>query len=281
MNSKNFRHEDGMTSIISYGLKPRSDRPIFSIISGKAIIAFAAATAALLSTGSIEYQVQKPKAEQIKANDIDYDGMSKEAIYQSLIKADEPFKAIAVLLEDVKTTVYYDSGGRNIGAGYLLTKQIASKGRGMVVAELTSAGIPLQKAMTITDPRSPDRDKIVITKAQAIKLLSINQVEYERAASKWLGQENYDNLDASQQAAVAYLAYNVGATKLSKFTSLKSAIKDEHEGLIEKHLKVNYKDKHGHVIENKRVGTVLQSAFLTPDDAPFVPKKLAQQLAMK
>lgn len=281
---RTVRHEDGMTSIICYGPRPKSERPLFSVIASSAATSFAVSIMLLLSTGQLnqknEVITSKLPVDAINMEP-NYENMSKESISNALIEKNEPFKAIAVLLEDVRTDVYYDSGGRNIGAGYLLSKQIASKGRAGVIAELTSAGVPVKSALALTDSRSPDRDRVTITKGQAIRLLSINQLEYERAASKWLGKEVYADLSPSQQAAVAYLAYNVGATKLSKFAALRKAIQQSDEGLINKHLKVNYRNGDGDIIENKRVGSVLKTAFLSEEDAPFIPAKaLGQKIAM-
>lgn len=256
--SKDMYAVNGFYNVRHYGKQPIESRLSHKLLigAGVASIIFAVSFLSSLNTAPIHFtpaSISAPKTES------SFEAMNKVQIYKELLDRGEHFKAIAVLLEDVKTTIYKDSGGWSIGVGYCLSRQVANKGSERVVAELHQAGIPLDKAAMLVDPKR--RHKVTITKEQSVNLLQVTQKEFESTASRWLGGDHFERLDEKQKASVTYLAYNLGTSNLHKFKALRSAIRSDSHPLVKKHLVVKYKNADGEMVENKRLNNILTTNY--------------------
>lgn len=260
---------NGFHNVRHYGKQPAESRMSHKLLTGLgfASVIFTVGLLASLNTTPIHFTPATPihftpASINTSKTVASFEAMNKVQIYEQLLEKGSHFQAIAVLLEGVETSVYKDSGGWSIGAGYCVSRQVANKGRARVIDELHQAGIPIDKATMLADPKK--RHQVKITKEQAVNLLRVTQVEFEKTASKWLGKNHFDRLDEKQKASVTYLAYNVGGSNLHKFKALRAAIRsDSHEVLH-----VEYSDgTHGSLIlgANKMLKALHDGEIMTFD----------------
>lgn len=161
-----------------------------------------------------------PEKEEIRAH----------TLSKTLIKED-PFAALAIKVEHLPETAYRDSGGVNVGAGYCVTKRMASKeGKVLVKKELTEVGFSEFEVEALMNVNASQEDlkRIKVTEEQSLKLLAIVKSEYEKIARFSMGSL-FDEVNERQKAVLTYMAYNVGYG-LQGFSGLKGMIEKAIEG---------------------------------------------------
>jgi hypothetical protein len=260
ISSKNAR-------VTCFGDKPAADRGIFKLAkkffatAALAALVSLAGSSAIISHESIGITAVQEAAPDIYGNEKDSSKLSDKMFDNGKL-----FLAIATLIENVKTEVYYDAAGANIGIGYCIDRQMKDHGVDAVMNDLHQAGIPARQARLLTG--SPDeRSMAHIAVTQAINLLDITSDRYVKAAKKWLGNEHYDHLTDMQKTAITYLVYNVGAHHISGFKKLKSAIIAGHAGKIKHNITPMFRAQNGKWQKNDRVGSLLTATWFSKPNA--------------
>lgn len=265
-------------SVTCYGEKPASDRGIYKIINKALAVSMLLVTAALMQSSCEKNthleSIAQPAAVIQYDEDIDtitYDHITERTdLSEKLFDDGNLFLSLATMIENVKTEVYYDSGGANIGMGYCIDRQIKDSGVDAVLHDLKRAKIPNdQAALLIGSKREKSRAHITVT--QAVNLLDITTDRYRSAAKSWLGNDNFESLTDMQKTAITYLTYNVGANHIHGFKRLKAAILDGHDERVKKNLAPMFRDASGAWQKNRRVGDVLSVTWNSSADKKFSP----------
>lgn len=217
---------------------------------------------------------------------------NRDSIVEKALDNNENFMAFAVRLEDIKTTVYYDPGGANIGAGFCITKQLELHPRDEVVKMLEDAKIDHDTAIALTDPKMTDLKKpkkklskgLSISPESALILTKSLQKSYEATLisafdtagasvnpKKGLNQglELFNKLSPNERASYTWLNYNAD---ISKFKRLNKAIYTSHDDnstprqkaaaktIIMNNLAPMYRDN-GTLVKNTRAEAYLTSGM--------------------
>ena len=217
---------------------------------------------------------------------------NRDSIVEKALDNNENFMAFAVRLEDIKTTVYYDPGGANIGAGFCITKQLELHPREDVIKMLEDAKIDHTTAVSLTDPKMTDLKKpkkklakgLSISPESALILTKSLQKSYEATLisafdtagasvnpKKGLtqGAELFNKLSANEKASYTWLNYNAD---ISRFKRLNKAIYTSHDdgatsrqkaaakAIIMNNLAPMYRDN-GTLVKNTRAEAYLTSGM--------------------
>lgn len=191
------------------------------------------------------------------------DGMDKRDLSRHLFRTGRPFAALATAIEDIRRKAYSDSdGGTTIGIGYNIRQQINARGRNAVIEDMRTARIDERDIVLLLSPVKSDWQQVTISNRQAIALLDRIKPDYRRAASRWLGEDLFESLTPNRQAALTYLAYNVGETNLRKFRMLKQGVRDDNRDMIARHITPVFSyPGQALKIKNHRAGEMLLSAW--------------------
>lgn len=217
---------------------------------------------------------------------------NRDSIVEKALDNNENFMAFAVRLEDIKTTVYYDPGGANIGAGFCITKQLELHPRAEVIKMLEDAKIDHETAVALTNPKMTDLKNpkrklakgLSISPESALILTKSLQKSYEATLiaafdtagatvnpKKGLnqGSELFKKLSANERASYTWLNYNAD---ISRFKRLNKAIYTSHDdnatprqkaaakALIMNNLAPMYRDN-GTLVKNTRAEAYLTSGM--------------------
>lgn len=269
----------GQNNIKYYGDKPAHARGVVSLIKLAAVSAMFAAVAMWHGIGNNNHDTQNPKeyASQIVnqisgtvSNGVVRAGFQGSPSYDDvadshelslrLFKNGKSFMSLATMIEDLRTTVYYDVGGANIGMGYCITKQLSERGEEAVRDDMKKSHIPKDMIELLLGTRK-EQKSASITVNQAVNLLDISTRMYERAASNWLGEDKFNNLTEMQRVSLTYLAYNVGIDNLQGFKKLKTAIIAGRDDQVAKHIVPYYKSEEGKWVRNERAGDILTDTW--------------------
>lgn len=170
-----------------------------------------------------------------------------DTLIKKSLEAKQEFLALALRMEDPRRKVYYDVCGANIGLGYCLTSNVADKGKEAVIQDLSEAGISQDNIKILINDKVLNGKKrslakdVVIDMSSVVKLTVNIQKSYENIAriSINTAQDNFwDKLDTHKQAALTYLAYNVGENLIG-FNRLIGAIRKSTEDLNSKQKAIN------------------------------------------
>lgn len=217
---------------------------------------------------------------------------NRDSIVQKSLQHNENFMAFAVRLEDIKTTVYYDPGGANIGAGFCITKQLSTHSRDEVIKMLEDAKIDHNTAVELTNPKITDLKRhnkklakglnispesaLILTKSlqktyQSTLISAFDSVGVSMNPKKGdnQGQDLFNKLSPNEKAAYTWLNYNAD---ISKFKRLIRAIYVLHgedstikqkaiaKNIIIKNLAPMYREN-GTLVKNTRAEAYLVSGM--------------------
>lgn len=213
-------------------------------------------------------------------------GDNTKDIVKKLIDNDERFLATAVIMEgglfskDGKLKPYTPPEGRNnttVGIGYCIPERVKAFGIDAVKGDFTQAGISAEMQDKLL-AKNATKNGSFITQAQAIRLLATVAPYYKEVARGWLGEDNFDKLDKDKQAALTWLAYNVGKTNIGGFHHLKKVATEISKTQVDNpfmskqdktkiaslekkfldHITPSYVDGAGDTVRNERVGDVMK-----------------------
>lgn len=283
MDALTIKQKLAHAKIHCYGDNPAEKRGIVSLVKLYSAIALTLAAAqvigdssnmmisgARIATGVIQKMSPTPSVDRSIIKASDRSSILAQSIDPELgvdERAIQSFVEIASKIESIKTTVYRDSGGENIGIGYCITKQLANKGRAGVVGDLRSAGISDATIHNILGSRAQQK-KVVITTAQSIALLKVVAPDYVKICKQWLTPEVFDKLTPEQQAVPLWMTYNSG-TNVKSFKKFKHAV--SHHQDISQHVAPSFKVKDAggiHWVKNDRAGSILATAWKSSTKSP-------------
>jgi len=155
----------------------------------------------------------------------DANPLSEHELAVALLPKD-PFLALAVTVERLRTKSYYDVAGANIGMGYCVPMRLAVYGKARVTQDFEQAGMSREQ---ISDMLSGNRKKVLgveITQSEALRLLMITKSDYVELARNVAGAKAFASMSLERQTALTYLAYN---SNIGQFSQLASALAHGHD----------------------------------------------------
>lgn len=293
----------GAQALFAFGPAPQEKRSIFRRMEPMAKAALVAIPMALASgIGAIEIGNQTrawiadPAAPKAAARQAEpktpgewlaarIQSLGGEASNYDLAKAVLPkdtFLSLATAVEDVKTKVYFDPAGANIGMGYNITLRSAEFGEERVESDLVAAGMRESHAKALAEGERKAAKAASISVPGAVILLEKTAEDYRERAREDLGAEIFDKLPEHKQAALAYLAYNAG--DIRDFRKMLRAIRsgDDQRAMME--MSTWWRDSEGKFQENHRLRAWVQAAWLGPqklEEALEDPHAFEQSYANK
>lgn len=180
-----------------------------------------------------------------------------------LIAEKDTFLSLATAVESVKTQVYYDPAGANIGMGYCITIRAIEYGPDRVKEDLAGAGMEEAKAEALAAGKAKAAKGASITLPGAVLLLEKTASDYREIARADVGEETFDNLPEHKQAVLSYLAYNAG--ELKGFKRLLRAVRSGDDPAAMREMAPWWRDSDGVMKENHRLRAWAQAAWMGPE----------------
>lgn len=182
----------------------------------------------------------------------------------TLLHAEDRFLALAAHVESFRANAYRDNAGWNIGFGYCIARRQGANGGALVREDLAVAGLsPADIEILLSGPDAARR-RVAMTPLGAVRLLQRLSVEYHTAARRSIGPA-FDALPTHRQAALAWLAYNTGATGFSEFRRLHRAVQQQDTEAALAQLTPWFRGNDGKVRPNRRAGAMLRTAYQAPE----------------